>query len=125
YADGRTHRFVYGARLQTDAETTPGGSAIAYTYGPDAGLTRIAFTPAPGVAPTADVEIARDGLRRAIHLRQGAVDVRRSYDGHERLVSETVDGRTAVIAYDDLAGTATLSYPDGRTDLLSCDSLGR
>lgn len=125
YADGRAHRFEYGERLQTDAETTPGGTRIQYTYGADAGLERIAFTPAAGVAPTPDIVLTVDGLRRAVRLVHGAVEVRRAYDAHERLVAEAVDGRTTAVTYDDLAGTALFTHPDGRVDRFEFDAMGR
>lgn len=125
YPDGRRHSFAFGLMLHTDSELTPGGTAISYAYGPDADLRRIKFVPGPGVAATADVAIERDGLRRAVHLETGGVVVERGYDEMLRLLRETIEGRTCKIAYDDVAGTARFTYPNGRVDLLEFDPLGR
>ncbi len=125
YPDGRVHQFIYGIRRQTDREITPGGTTITYSYGPDAGLTGIAFAPAPGVAPTAPVALFRDALRRPVVMTQGAITLMRTYDSSLRLTSASCRGQTATLTYDDAAGTALMTYPDGRSDMLTLDPLGR
>src|SRR5205823_14646847 len=60
YPDGRIHRFFYNAHRQMAREETPGGTVKTYTYGPDAGLTRIDFTPGPGIAATPALTMVPD-----------------------------------------------------------------
>lgn len=125
YPDGRVHRFFYDQRQQVASELTPGGTAKTYTYGADAGLTTIDFTPGPGVATTPSLQLSCDGLRRVVRMQQGGVTLERVYDASLRLRSETIDGQTTSMAYDDVAGTADLTYADGRIDRLTFDVLGR
>jgi RHS repeat-associated protein len=125
YPDGRVHTFFYNQRQQPASETTPGGTVKTYTYGPDAGLRQIDFTPGVGVAPTPSLQLVPDGLRRVVQIQQAGLILHRSFDSSLRLISETVNGKSTAMAYDDNAGTADLSYSDGRLDRLTFDQLGR
>ncbi|MGF6877250.1 DUF6531 domain-containing protein [Paraburkholderia sp. MM5477-R1] len=125
YPDGRVHRFLYGIRRQPDGEVTPGGTSIKYIYGGDAGLRQIEFTPGAGVAPTSTISLFSDGLRRPTRLTQGGITLDRMFDASLRLTSESCNGQTARIEYDDPAGMARLTYPDGRVDRMTFDAIGR
>ncbi|MER6142552.1 RHS repeat-associated core domain-containing protein [Streptomyces sparsogenes] len=125
YPDSRVHRFSYGARRQVEREVTPGGTVRTYTFAPDAGPSRLDITPAPGVAATAPVSFAHDGLRRLARAEQDGHVLIRRYDMALRLVSEEVDGQTSGWRYDDTAGTARFTYPDGRVDRVDLDLLRR
>jgi RHS repeat-associated protein len=125
YPDGKQHRWSYSVRQQPESEQTPGGIVRSFTYDPDGGLARVDFTAAAPVVATQPLILTSDGLRRPVRLQQGTSVVTRSYDQALRLASETVGARTASLTYDDVAGQALLQYPDGRSDRLTFDPLGR
>jgi RHS repeat-associated protein len=125
YPDGRIHRFEYGPMRQPLAEVLPSGTRIVRSYAPDAGLARLDFVPAPGVAPTAPIVFERDGMRRPTRITHGSSDVRRTYDTQLRLRSESDFGRTVGVDFDDVVGRARITYSDGRVDELMFDELGR
>jgi RHS repeat-associated protein len=125
YPDGRIHQFQYALRIQPEQTITPGGTKLAFSYAQDAGLNRIDFTPAPGVAATPPLLITRDGLRRPVRLQQAAFDLTRSFDTANRLVRESLNGIDCSLLYDDLNGLARLTYSDGRVDRLDFDLTGR
>jgi RHS repeat-associated protein len=125
YPDGRAHRFAYGPRRQVEQETLPGGTVRDYTYAADASLARVDVTPGAGVAATPPVTFLHDGLRRMIRAEQAGHVLVRQHDDTLRLVSEDVDGRASAWAYDDAAGVARFTYPDGRVDRVELDLLRR
>lgn len=124
YPNGLTHRYEYGMRQQPDADITPGGTRHDYAYRPDGSLSRIDFTPGPGVAATPALDIFADGLRRPVHLAQGAQTIDRVYDAL-RLLSESSPAGTIALSYDDTTGVARLIYPDLRIDRIETDLLSR
>ncbi len=124
YPNLQAHHFTYGSRIQPESEISPGGTRRNYTYRADGALSRIDFTVAPGVAATSPLEIFADGLRRPVHLEQGAEVVDRVYDAL-RMISESTSAGTILIDYNDLTGVATLTYPDHRVDQIKTDLLSR
>jgi YD repeat-containing protein len=60
YPNGQVHQFSYGARIQPASDLSPGGTRRDFSYRADGALSRIDFTPAPGIAATAPLELFAD-----------------------------------------------------------------
>jgi RHS repeat-associated protein len=123
--DGRSRLRVYNAGGDLESETSPAGATATHFYGSDGMLQRLHFVPDPTSQPTADVQLARDGLGRVIEAAQGTSVVNLAYDLLGRLARETSGGAVSTWKYDDGQGSAELNYPDGRVDRYSFDALGR
>ncbi|WP_436926063.1 RHS repeat-associated core domain-containing protein [Halosimplex amylolyticum] len=127
YDDGSVWEGTYrpGSAGRLESERSADGTRRTYAYDTTGEIRRIAFSPGPDVAATADLAMASDGLGRPVALQQGDTTLERRYDAHGRITSETLDGREFAVDYDDGAGTVDLTYPDGRRHRTHLDALGR
>ena len=123
--DGRRRERGFNGSGELEIETAPSGTTSRLTYGPDGAIDTISWMAAAGTLPVPDLHYGRDGLGRAVQLTQGPDTVVQAYDALGRLASETHAGATVGWDLDDIAGTADLSYPDGRVDRYGLDVLGR
>ncbi|MDP9373954.1 MAG: DUF6531 domain-containing protein, partial [Chloroflexota bacterium] len=123
--DGSLHRRIFNPAGQLVREAAPSGAAAEYRYDADGTVAHIRYLTVPGVLGLPDLVYARDGLGRPVQLAQGGVTLDLQYDAAGRVVSEAMGGTSARWSYDDAAGTADLTYPDGRVDRYQLDALGR
>lgn len=123
--DGSTHQRTFNAAGQLIREVAPSGTEVVYTYGADGLLERTRFVAGGGVTGLSDLQSSYDGLGRPVRLSQAGVTLDLAYDPLGRLTQETLLGRSARWAYDDVNGMADLTYPDGRVDRHQFDALGR
>lgn len=125
YDDGSEHRWSYRDGSVLDHETRPDGTRVEYGYDDAGRVAQLSFNEGPTVASTPDLSVDFDGMDRPVETRQSGRTLERRYDERGRVVSTTVGGDTVSLAYDDTAGTADVTYPDGRVDRHRWDAAGR
>jgi RHS repeat-associated protein len=107
-------------------QTTPSGSRFTFDYDPQSGeLRQMTCVAAAGVSGVPDHTFQYDGLGRRVLAAIPGRAIRREYDSRNRLVEETVQGRSVRIFFNDVAGTRQRVFPDGRTERTDTDIAGR
>jgi RHS repeat-associated protein len=122
YPNGVVSQRSYDAAGNEVTEQLSSGVAFAYDHDGAERLTRVRNTATPaGIVALADQIFAYDGIDRLVSARLGADIVERRYDSRGRLRSERSGGSVIRCAYNDLAGTLTRTWPDGRAEEIATD----
>lgn len=103
----------------------PDGRRVEYTYNQLFQLAEISYY-APGESTPEEADkFVYDPLGRILSIENSVALVEFEYDQHDRVVRESVNGHVTEWNFDDLANTATLSYPDGRIDQFTKNKKGQ
>ena len=122
--DGRSQSFSYEQSGSVASFTDFDGTRIDYTNNP-AGLPLTLTTfAAPGVQATPVTTLVWDGLRRIVEAQAGTDTRALTYDSLGRLRQEA-GADTLSHTLDPSGRVRHLIYPDGRTDRIELDPLGR
>ena len=100
------------------------GTVIRYEYSRANFPTKIVPVNAPGAAPTSPIELEYDALRRMTKATTGGISHSFVYDSLSRFVEE-VGLDNLRIDYTANGREQTISYPDGRQDLIENDEPGK
>lgn len=124
-ADGSEYQSSYDEAGNLKTVSAASGSIVELSYDAAGRPIGISAIPGPGRLPVAPHAFVYDGLDRIVEATAGAASVIRTFDGLGRLRTESVDNRLFQRVYDDLAGIATITYPDGRQEEHQWDTIGR
>jgi RHS repeat-associated protein len=122
--DGGRQTFTYDQSGGIASFTDFDGTRIDYTNNPVGLPLSLTVSAAPGVQATPPTTLVWDGLRRLVQAQAGADTRTLTYDSLGRLTKEA--GADVVAQTFDAPGRVRhLTYPDGRTDRIELDPLGR
>ncbi len=125
HADGSVEKLTYDATGRLLKRQLPSGTHYNYGYRADGQVETIAISPAAGLIATPNINFSRDGLGRLSTSKQGSQQIKRNYDQAGRLSYESVNGNSFQHTYQDNAASETLTFTDGREDIMHFDALGR
>lgn len=108
YADGTTRQFTYDAAGNQKTRKDGNGVITVYTY--DAANRMTARSYPDGTADTYSYDSV--GRRKTANNQNATIAL--VYDNANRMLSETLNGKTTGYAYNTAARTKMLTYPSGR-----------
>ena len=131
-SDGVTHRVEISKTAPADGSD---GRVLQTQFVVDGDTTTISFDRATNTLSQVDAagrstERVFDSLGRMVELRRpGQPDLKYTFDDLGRLASATVGTGTGVAVtsytYDTATGLVTIGYPDGTSDVVTYDAIGR
>ncbi len=125
HADGSVETLTYNTAGRLLQRQLPSGTNYDYSYRNDGQLETITISPSAGLIVTPDINFLRDGLGRLSASNQGTQQIQRHYDQAGRLSRESLNGNSFQHTHQDNTGSETLTFSDGREDLMHFDALGR
>lgn len=125
HADGSVEKLIYNSAGRLLQRQLPSGTYYDYGYRDDGQVETIAISPADDLLATPDITFVRDGLGRLSISSQGSEQIQRHYDQAGRLTYERLNGYSFQHTYQDGTASETLTFSDGREDIMYFDALDR
>jgi RHS repeat-associated protein len=119
YDNGSTRTFAFDPAHNLSSRTEPNGYTIHYTYDNADRLTARSYP--GGVTET----FTYDADGRVISATNPHSTVTLAYDGVDRLIGESLNGKNTVYAYNTDALTRQVTYPSGKVVTEYFDQRGR